>query len=156
MALTAQASKLAILPMKRFLENRMWQMKPDATQLEIDAVISLVPLELRAKYFLYLDKNRRFQLSKTPPFWVDVRDSSQLTPDGKPRPYSTLYDLRNTLVNSNADFNIHIKPYLDDTKAFILGEVGASFTPSCGANNLLGVIKFTESAKGGGLFSDAN
>lgn len=156
MALTAQASKFAILPMKRFLENRMWQMKPDATQLEIDAVISLVPIELGAKYFLYLDKDRRFQLSKTPPFWVDVRDYSQLTPDGKPRTYSTPYDLRNTLVNSNADFNIHIKPYLDDTKAIIVGEVGASFTPSCGANNLLGVIKFTESAKGGGLFSDAN
>ncbi|MBY0552304.1 MAG: hypothetical protein K2W95_33805 [Candidatus Obscuribacterales bacterium] len=156
LALTAQASKLAILPMKRFLENRMWQMKPDATQLEIDAVVSLVPIELRAKYFLYLDKNRQFQLSKTPPFWVDVRDSAQLTPDGEPRHFVTGYDLRDTLVNSNADFNIHIKPYLDDTKAFIWGEVGAHFTPSSGANNLLGVIKFTESAKGGGLFSDAN
>lgn len=147
----------ALAEMRRFLENRLWQIKPDASQAEIDALITLAPIEMKQKYYLYLDSNRNFQLSKNAPFWVNPKSPSQTTPDGKLHTYnSNPYNLVGTLVNSPADFNIHEKPFLDDSKSLMLGQLTASFTPSSGANNLLGLLKFSERAWGAGLFTNAN
>jgi hypothetical protein len=88
---------------------------------------------------------------------VDQNDFSQVTADGSVKNFSSIpFNLVGTIVNPPADFNIHEKPFLDDSKAFLMGQLYASFTPSSGANNLLGVIKFSERAWGAGYFADAN
>lgn len=149
--------KTASMELRRFLENRMWQIKPDATQAEIDSILESKTLSLRQKYYIYLDKDRKFTLSATRPFWIADLPSDP-TPDGKTHPFVTApFSLLGTLVNPAADFDIHEMPFLDSSGPTIFGVLSANFTPSSGANNLLGVVKFQETTFGAPvLFSNAN
>jgi hypothetical protein len=129
--------------LKRFLVNRLYQIKPDASADDLEEVLRLKTLEVRKKYYIYLNSKRNFVVSTTRPFWLDGNDP---LPDGKPRIYtSNKYDLVGTLVNSPADFNIHAIPFWDyPTPNLMAGFMTATFTPSSGADNLLGVVKFSD------------
>ncbi len=146
------------LELKRFLENRMWQIKPDASQAEIDEIIDgkVHGLAVGKKYYLYLDKHRKFKLDLTPPFWIDPLTGE--TPDGTAHEYGTIpFSLLGTLVNTPGDFNVHNIPFIDSSGPTIFDRLHASFTPSSGANNLLGVVKFSETSFGVPvMFSNAN
>ena len=139
------------------MQNRMWQIKPDATEAEINAVLLSKSLDLGHKYYIYLDRNRQFKLTTTPPAWVDVNDKTQLRADGKNHPFvSKPIPLVGTLVNTYGDFNIHECPFLECKDPALFGVFTATFIPSSGANNLLGELKFTETAAGLAVFSNAN
>ncbi|MBX9687765.1 MAG: hypothetical protein K2X27_13750 [Candidatus Obscuribacterales bacterium] len=151
---------LAALDLKRFLENRMWQIKPDATQAEIDTVLMLKKIKIGKRYYIYLNAKRQFELSTDRPFWINDQGSDP-SPDGSPqKPIKTLpFCLLGSLVNTSADFNIHEVPFIDYEPQVptIFGYLSASFTPSSGANNLLGVVKFSETSLPAlQLFSNAN
>ena len=146
------------LQLKRFLENRLWQIKPDASQSEIDEVIDgkMHGLAVGKKYYLYLDKDRRFKFDVVPPFWIDPATGE--TPDGTAHEYGTIpFSLLGTLVNTPGDFNVHAIPFIDSSGPTLFDRLHASFTPSSGANNLLGVVKFSETTFGVPImFTNAN
>lgn len=146
------------LELKRFLENRMWQIKPDASQSEIDSIIDgqIHGIAVGKKYYLYLGKNREFKLDTLPPFWMDPVSGE--TPDGSPHDYGTIpFSVLGTLVNTPGDFNVHAIPFQESSGPTVFDRLQASFTPSSGANNLLGVVKFSETTVGAPImFMNAN
>lgn len=141
--------------LKRFLLNRMYQIKPDASADEISTLLGSKKIEVRQKYYIYLDAHRNFVLSTTRPFWIDGNDPK---PDGRTRTAFTIpRDLLGTFVNTPADFDIHQLPFWDSTPSTLYGTLTASFTPSSGANNMLGLVKFTDDTTIGLMkFTNAN
>ncbi len=158
--LMAQINPLGAVELGRFVDNRIRQIKPTASDAEIIAVLS-TKLKLRSKYYLYMNQTSgNLVMDTQAPPWLDPNFGT--VADGKPKIFPGIpFNLVPTLINPHHDFNIHDEPFLDwslyppdpnfDKTSLALDSLTGTFTPASGAYNLLGTISFEEKIRNVGL-----
>ncbi|MBX9567446.1 MAG: hypothetical protein K2X77_01060 [Candidatus Obscuribacterales bacterium] len=141
---------------KRFIVQRMKEIKPEAGQSDFDKVFNH-KVALGEKLYVYLQNpanpKSEFVLSETAPSWALAPERSK--PDGKMHAFCTTYPIGNpsgSMIDSPNDFGIHDHLFMTNkVNAFALDTV--SYQASSGANGLLGYIKFFQFVKASGALT---
>ncbi len=121
------------------LHQRIREIKPEATEAEIDALLTSKPVALGETLFIYLT-GTKLQMTATPPSWI----VPNTVPDGLPITVSSSFQTIGTSVNPQGDsgFRNVVFQEMPDPSTFGIGREEAIFTPSSGFNNLLGALEF--------------
>lgn len=130
------------------IEQRMHQIKPDATDAEIQGVLNSASLGVGETVYLYM-QNNKLTISANKPSWA-----IESNPDGHSQASSSTYDLINKSVDAPHDGGAPVFPFMETPPS--VGIDSCVFTPSSGYRNLLGVVNFTNQTQGGGMFADPN
>jgi hypothetical protein len=141
---------------KRFLTTCVYQIKPDATQQDLDNVFNK-KLALGTRYFVHLDTNPASDTHNQ--VVVDANNPPGFTgvaPDGKKIQYSTTYNLTGKMVNPGHDFSIHDHLFMHEYNDTLKGTDTVSYHKASGYLNLLGEVKFTNAASGAVTLCDRN
>ena len=144
--LVKQAEKVTpIEEVKKFLLQRMREIKPTASDSELDKVVKQ-NLPLGNRYFVYLerpsDPNSNFVISVNAPTWA-----RSLAADGKRHSFTAAYEISPYMVNAPNDFGIHDHLFMTNNVSAIAVD-SVSYQSSSGANGLLGTVKFFQWVKG--------
>lgn len=121
------------------LKQRMREIKPDATQSELNAVLSSQTVNMGQTAYIYMI-NDKLTMTNTPPAWI-VKNTQA---DGTPQDYSVQYPTLGLSVNpvGESGFRNVLFENTPDPATTTLGQDEAVFTPSSGFNNLLGTLEF--------------
>lgn len=136
---------------KRFIIQRMKEIKPDASSTDFDKVFQH-KVALGEKLYVYLQNpsnpNSEFTVSITAPTWAQ----EGAKPDGKTHAFCTTYAISapaDSMIDSPNDFGIHDHLFMTNkVNAFALDTV--SYQASSGANGMLGYVKFFQFVKASG------
>ena len=133
----------------------MRQMKPEAEAGEIGGIFgSVVPFGVVS--YIYRDPNtKNLVLSAAAPPWPlpDLTQPSQKLPDGTPQTYARADQPFSLDGVTNCDGECgYPHPWDCPLGSQATGQDTTTWTPSSGWRNILGVIKFVNSAAGGGRF----
>lgn len=143
--------------LNNFLKQRMRQIKPGASNAELDAVLSrTVPMQANA-FYIYMDPNTgNLVMNDTRPTWVDVADRPDGTAigyerrDGNGNPgHVESTEQGPGWVNSIHENGIHQQMYLCQNGT-VKSHEKVTLTPSSGYNNILGEINFEQWAEANG------
>lgn len=167
----AGASPAAV---KAFLDQRMLEVYPQATQANMDAITGPVPnsnqtapsssgfaIDAGRKYYIYFSTSSPYAspagsagltISTTPPSYVSQLQTAHQSADGKTHQASGTYPCLQGLANPFFCYGIHDRLFTtwgtnsagDDNMGEITAYQTASFQPGSGAFGNLGDIKFSE------------
>ncbi|GEM_PF-2200078 len=150
--------------LQRFITNRIYQIKPDATQAEINSVLNY-PLALGKIYYVYATgtaPNNHITITTTQPPWMQALGGAATAADGTPHVFQKKWDLVNglgSMANPGHDFDIHDRLFLNVQPGSAVDTLTVTYTPASGAYDLLGTVKFTDAASNQGpppVFSERN
>lgn len=121
------------------LRQRMREIKPEATESEINAVLSSRTIGLGQRLYIYLNDSK-LQLTDVPPSWL----VPNTVPDGAEQIIASSFQTIGTAVNPPGDsgFRNIVFSEMPNPASFGRGREEAIFTPSSGFNNLLGTLEF--------------
>lgn len=135
--------------LRRFITNRIYQIKPDATQGEVDGVLNQA-LALGQTYYVYQDSSHKIVASTTAPLTVAAMGSDGTAPDGTPHSFAKSFNIVGTIANPHYEFNIHDIPFEQVSAGNATETLTVTYTPASGAYNLLAVLKFKDLASNQG------
>lgn len=141
---------------KAFLEQRMLEIMPTATQAQIDAVLD-TNIGLGNTYYIYM-KSGVLTIDTTGPGYIGGQSAGARQPDGKVHQVQSTYPILQGVANPYYSYGIHDRLFTswgsNDNKDDMQGEITATqttyFQPASGAYGLLGVVKFTETSAASG------
>jgi hypothetical protein len=135
------------------------QIKPEATDGEIAALLNSQTLLLDSIHYIYMSdpNSRTLTMSVNPPasaVVTGVPDGTLLTVTSGP--YETIgYTVDNWFQNSNGGYNIAFQLPLDPSTTGLATDT-ATFQPSSGFDNYLGNLEFYNGVAGPGTFCGPN
>jgi hypothetical protein len=136
------------------LLQRCCEICPTTTGAQLAALLAYAPLPLNGYMYIYMPTpNSQLIISQSPPPWAPA---TPITPDGMDYSCTTgAYNIRNTLINSISDCNVHEEPYSKyvPNAGELMATDTAIWKPSSGYQNFLGELRFEETIWGGGTFS---
>jgi hypothetical protein len=128
------------------LKVRMYQIKPTATDAEINSCVMNQAVAMGATSYIYMGTDGKLTLTTTPPPFP-INATAQ--PDGNAELFDTgIVDLNGSIVNVPSCEG-YTNPW-DCPALPANGQNKIQWTPSSGYNNLMGVLKFNNCASGGG------
>jgi hypothetical protein len=139
------------------LHNRIRKIKPEASDAEIDAVLSSSDLPLGTNFYVYMqdDVSRNLVLSQSPPPTLVTQTNADGTLQSyNSEIYSTLGYTTNPFV-PNPPYG-RARAFVDLHDATFYGQDHATFTPGSGYKGNLGVLEFSNTASGGGQMCCVN
>jgi hypothetical protein len=136
------------------ITQRLHQIKPEATDAEIDAVLNTQAIGMGAHLVVFRGDDNKFHVTdrRNAPSWTSYRQT-----DGAKQTVSNTYNLINLSVNAPNDGGAPKYPFMHSSTA--VGIDSATFTPSSGYRNLLGTLSFSNATSnngGDGIFWDPN
>lgn len=135
---------------QRSVYGRIRQIKPEATDKELDALLKGKQLKLGERLYIYMKdpiKDRRLMFDVGPP--PGMNGSVQVDGNPYPKAFSISYPLVGTFVNPHYDNGISYLMYLEGPdKDDMVGTDTATWKPCTGFNNCLGLLQFTNSTSG--------
>lgn len=137
-----------VLPGRNGLASRIRQIKPEATDDEIDRVLSSGKLLLGERMYIYMtsEKTRTLVMTNSAPPGMLSKDEAA---DGEPVPVARHFYLSQTAMNPPHDDGIHEIMFREHEPLGVVDAVETcKWTPSSGFNNLLGVIEFNQDTHG--------
>lgn len=128
---------------RNFIENRIRQIKPNATAAEIEQVMNTT-IQFGHLYFVYSTSADQIVCTEAPPPDYD----SNVNPDGVLRRFIKRYDLAGVMANPQHDNNIHDHLFMNQIPPGVLfGFNTVAVHPGTGARNgALGVIRLQNDA----------
>jgi hypothetical protein len=132
------------------IKQRMKEIKPTATDAEMNELLTGNTLDLGATFYIWLDGTNTFRMTQSAPQWGNVTANTNLSPDGSPRPTGVSFPTIGLSVDpiGECGFNQSLFAVQPDAATDYLGVDTATWTPSSGAGNLLGTLAFSESISG--------
>jgi len=137
------------------LMTYMHQMKPNATNMEINAVLDSTVAFNRVSYIYLNPAGNALVLSTNVPPWPlpDLTQAGMNLPDGTPQTYTRTPNpfKLDGITNCMGECGFP-HPWDCPMDSQATGQDTSTWTPSSGFRNILGVIKFRNRAGGGGRF----
>lgn len=138
------------------ISQRIHQIKPEATQAEIDNLLNNTTIELDSIKYIYMidDTSRQLVFSATPPKTLVTRVAA----DGQLQAYSsgsytTLYKAVNAYAANGLNIYFMVPPPVNSSA---IAADYAYYTPSSGYRGNLGSVRFENTISGGGTFCKPN
>jgi hypothetical protein len=141
---TDSTGKKGILLLNQ-IKQRMREIKPSATDAEMDELFNGDTINLNQRYCIWLEGNT-FRMTQALPPWV----SDVPAPDGKRKSYDVTFPTIGKTIDppGEAGFNQTLFAQQPNPQSEDLGLDSAIWTPSSGFNLLLGELIFRESIVG--------
>jgi hypothetical protein len=149
-------SKQALTPteeVKRFIIQRMKEIKPQATQDDFNKVFKR-KVSLASKLYVYLqtpsNPKSEFVVTETAPSWAQSFQA-----DGKRHSFAAKYPIagpQGYLIDAQNDFGIHDHLFMTN-RVYAEATDVVSYQASSGANGLLGIVQFYQYVQGSGTIS---
>jgi len=135
------------------LMTYMRQMKPGTNALEMNAVLDSTVAFNRVSYIYLNPSTNSVVLSTSLPPWPlpDLNIPGLNLPDGNPENYTTGAFTLDNITNCSGECG-YPHPWDCPLDSQATGQDTATWTPSSGFRNILGVIKLRNRANGGGQF----
>jgi hypothetical protein len=128
----------------------MKEIKPSATDAEMNQLLTGNTLDLGTTFYIWMDDTNTFRLTQTPPSWPNGSVNTNVTPDGSPQPIGVNFPTIGLSVDpvGECGFNQTLFAVQPNPATDYLGVDTATWTPSTGTSNLLGTLNFSESISG--------
>ncbi len=150
---TTRAESVALRDLRGELRRRIRQIKPEASDAEINAVLASATILMGETKYIYMEDPEGARRL----VFTDVRPPafSGVNPDGSQRiRVASTYPLRDRTVNPRNETNIHDQLYTETIESATLeGTDSAEFIRSSGFRNLLGRLTFRNQAQGEAFFT---
>ena len=137
-------------PIIAFIKQRMKEIKPSATDAEMNELLTGNTVDLSTTFYIWLDNTNTFRMTQTAPQWGNQVANTNITPDGSASPLGVSFPTIGLSVDPTGEcgFNQSLFAVQPDPATDYLGVDTATWTPSSGASNLLGTLQFSEAISG--------
>jgi hypothetical protein len=137
-------------PVIAALKQRMREIKPSATDAEMNVLLTGNTIDLGQTFYIWVDDTNTFRLTQSAPQWKTGTVNTGVSPDGTAQPFGTNFPTIGLSVDpvGECGFNQTLFAVEPNPSTDYLGVDVAAWTPSTGASNLLGTLTFSESISG--------
>jgi hypothetical protein len=142
-------------PVIAALKQRMREIKPTATDSEMNQLLTGNTIDLGQTFYIWVDDTNTFRMTQTVPQWKTGIDNTSVSADGSATPFSVSFPTIGLSVDpvGECGFNQTLFAQEPNAATQYLGVDTATWTPSSGASNLLGTLSFSETISGTAIVS---